>query len=235
MTRVLMWNGSLPEDEEADQQDEATREQRRASSVLGMSLDTFDAPAREAAAMWKRRKAWPESDALLWIGGGSDDEMERLAAYRAHFWQSQHHGSEAACRIIVSEWLGSADFQLAQRRLQNAWEGGLVERDSAGALHGPSIMGLWPRDGGQTAEKAQPKEVNDKALKPWVRAMLDKGHTGRELGEQRKIAFPDHKPPARARVDKIYLAMFEDDFGEKPRAGSLHPKLMERRRANGLA
>lgn len=211
---------------------EAEEESRRVP--VQFSLSAFDAVAQEAAGKWQRRINWPRPDAILWIGGGSEDQMQQLVAYRAHFAGAEHHGSEGACTHIVIDWLGAEGYSDAARRLDNALGAGLVEKAEDEQLIAATIMREWPRSkAAATAPTVRPVSTPD--LQRWVRGMLDKGHTGRELGEQRKSAFPGKQVPARKTVDDIYRDLFKDDFGELPRSGSPHPKLVERRQANGLA
>lgn len=73
------------------------------------------------------------------------------------------------------------------------------------------------------------KTVSNTALKVWVRKMINEGRTGKEILQARKVSFPEHETPSKRRVEQLYRQMHHADFGDLPKAGSIHPLLKTRR------
>jgi hypothetical protein len=96
---------------------------------------------------------------------------------------------------------------------------------------------LPPADAFPSDDVAAPKNlktVSPAKLSEWVRQMLNRGHTARELIQLRVNAFPNNASPSKRQVEEVYRNLFSEDFGEFPKPGSMHPGLKERRMTSGL-
>lgn len=90
---------------------------------------------------------------------------------------------------------------------------------------------LSPGPAAEVSQRAcsQPRPVSEAELTTWVRDLLKKGYTGREVEKARATGFPGHELPSRRRVAARYADLHARDFGELPKPGAMHPLLARRR------